>query len=61
MTPEVNAIYSYTNGFGFTHTIRVVRFNEKGVVYNQLREDAEWGQIELKMKLNIFSIYKKIS
>ena len=61
MTPEPNSIYSYTNGFGFTHTIRVVRFNEKSVVYNQLKEDAEWGRIELKMNRNQFIIYKKIS
>jgi hypothetical protein len=61
MKPEINSIYSYTNGFGFTHTIRVIRFSERGVVFNQLLEDAEWGKIELIMKPNIFTLYKKIS
>jgi hypothetical protein len=61
MKPQLNAIYSFTNGFGFTTTIRVVRFNDKVVVYNKLLDDSEWGQIELKMNLGQFSIYTKIS
>jgi hypothetical protein len=60
MKPEL-AIYSFTNGFGFTSTIKVIRINKKSVVYNKLLDSGEWGQIELKIDIKQFVIYTKIS
>jgi hypothetical protein len=61
MKPEPHEIYSYTNGFGFTSTIKILRVSKLGIIYNKLLDDGEWGNIELLMKQNIFSLYKKIN
>jgi hypothetical protein len=61
MTPEINAIYSYTNGFGYVSTIKILEYDEKIVGYIQLNDNSEWNDKIQFMTIHCFSIYKKIT
>ena len=57
---QIGVIYSYTNKYNYTTTIKVSRITDKSIFYYALLDSKAWSNIEFRISHNSFKYYKSI-